>query len=422
MAETPAIVVDDVAKHFRLYKERAGSVKEIFTKRRGKRYEEFWAVKGVSLEVPHGAMYGLVGHNGSGKSTLLKMMAGILKPSSGEIRTDGRISALLELGAGFHPELSGRENIYLNAAILGLHRREVDEIFDDIVAFSGLEGFIDSPVKHYSSGMFVRLGFSVAVHVNPRILIIDEVIAVGDEEFQRRCFDHLYKLRSDGVTIVMVTHSLPLVQAMCDQAVWLDHGNIMATGTGSEVVQEYLSQVNEAEADRFAHDERVRMADEAAEAEKHRVGTTPAERPLLIESAEILDRSGAPVSLVTPLQPITVRVHYTCRRAIERPLFSFSVHNEHGVYVSNPGMRPGRVPGLLEVGSGHIDYQVDRFPLGEGEYRFGFAVHDAHATTAIDKRDDLVTLRVRQGDEYVAGLVDLTGTWGTFSSRQEDVP
>ena len=290
------------------------------------------------------------------------------------------------------------------------------------MTFSGLEGFIDSPVKHYSSGMFVRLGFSVAVHVNPRILIIDEVIAVGDEEFQRRCFDHLYKLRSNGVTIVMVTHSLPLVQAMCDQAVWLDHGNIMATGTGSEVVQEYLSQVNEAEADRFAEDERVRMAEESAETEKHRVSSTPAERPVLIVSAEILDVTGAPVSLVTPLQPLTVRVHYTCRRELERPLFSFAVHNEHGVYVSNPGMRPGPVPGLLDVGDGHVDYVVERFPLGEGEYRFSFAVHDAHATTAIDKRDDLVTLRVRQGDEYVAGIVDLTGTWGTFSSAQEDVP
>ncbi|MCU0309401.1 MAG: ABC transporter ATP-binding protein [Acidimicrobiales bacterium] len=410
MAEAPAIAVDDVTKHFRLYKERAGSVKELFTKRRGKRFEEFWALKGVSLEVPHGSMYGLVGHNGSGKSTLLKMMAGILQPTSGRITTDGRISALLELGAGFHPELSGRENIYLNAAILGLHRREVDAIFDDIVDFSGLAGFVDSPVKHYSSGMFVRLGFSVAVHVNPRILIIDEVIAVGDEEFQRRCFDHLYKLRSDGVTIVMVTHSLPLVQAMCDHAAWLDHGNLMAMGTGAEVVHQYLDQVNEAEADRFAEDERVRLAEEAAELAKHRPPSSPAERPVIIERAELLDAAGRPVSLVTPLQPLTVRTHYTCRAPVERPLFSFSIHNEHGVYVANPGMRRAE-PGMLEVGPGHVDYRIDRFPLGEGEYHFSFAVHDASATTSLDKRDELATLRVRNGDEYVAGVVDIAGEW-----------
>jgi ABC-2 type transport system ATP-binding protein/lipopolysaccharide transport system ATP-binding protein len=355
-------------------------------------------------------MYGLVGHNGSGKSTLLKMMAGILQPTSGRITTDGRISALLELGAGFHPELSGRENIYLNAAILGLHRREVDAIFDDIVDFSGLAGFVDSPVKHYSSGMFVRLGFSVAVHVNPRILIIDEVIAVGDEEFQRRCFDHLYKLRSDGVTIVMVTHSLPLVQAMCDHAAWLDHGNLMAMGTGAEVVHQYLDQVNEAEADRFAEDERVRLAEEAAELAKHRPPSSPAERPVIIERAELLDAAGRPVSLVTPLQPLTVRTHYTCRAPVERPLFSFSIHNEHGVYVANPGMRRAE-PGMLEVGPGHVDYRIDRFPLGEGEYHFSFAVHDASATTSLDKRDELATLRVRNGDEYVAGVVDIAGEW-----------
>jgi ABC-2 type transport system ATP-binding protein/lipopolysaccharide transport system ATP-binding protein len=421
MVETPAIVVDDVTKHFRLYKERAGSVKEMFTKRRGKRYEEFWAVKGVSLEVPHGSMYGLVGHNGSGKSTLLKMMAGILKPTTGEIRTDGRISALLELGAGFHPELSGRENVYLNAAILGLHRREVDEIFDDIVTFSGLEGFIDSPVKHYSSGMFVRLGFSVAVHVNPRILIIDEVIAVGDEEFQRRCFDHLYKLRSDGVTIVMVTHSLPLVQAMCDQAVWLDHGNVMAMGTGAEVVQEYLSQVNEAEADRFAHDERVRLADEAAEAQKHRASIPTAERPVLIDRAEILDSAGTAISLVTPLQPVTVRIHFTCRQELDHPIFSFSVVNEHGWYVSNPGMRNTPGAARLGVGTGYVDYTIDRLPLGEGEYRFGFAIHDSQLTTVLDKREDFLALRVRQGDDFVAGLMDLTGTWGPLSIPTGDV-
>jgi lipopolysaccharide transport system ATP-binding protein len=412
MAERPAIVVDDVSKRFRLYKERAGSVKEAFTKRAGARYEDFWAVRNVSLEVPHGAVYGLVGHNGSGKSTLLKMMAAILKPTSGAIRTDGRISALLELGAGFHPDLSGRENIYLNAAILGLHRREVDAIFDDIVDFSGLGSFVDSPVKHYSSGMFVRLGFSVAVHVNPRILIIDEVIAVGDEEFQRRCFEHLYKLRRDGVTIVMVTHSLNLVQAMCDQAAWLDHGNLKAIGTGDEVVHEYLAQVNDAEAERLA-DDRVRIAQEVQESLLHEPVAAPSERPVVLEGIEVLDPDGQPVSLVTPFSPLTVRFHYQCRRPLERPLFSFSMVNEHGVLAANPGMRstPGEQP--MFVGAGHVDYVIDRLLLGPGEYRLSAAVHDAHATMAFDKKDDIASLVIRSSgiDDFVAGVTDLAGSW-----------
>ena len=411
MADEPAITVDHVSKRFRLYKERAGSVKEYFTKRRGPRYEDFWAVDDVSLEVPHGSVYGLVGHNGSGKSTLLKMMAAIHKPTKGEIRTDGRISALLELGAGFHPELSGRENIYLNAAILGLPRREVDAIYDDIVDFSGLGGFVDSPVKHYSSGMFVRLGFSVAVHVNPRILIIDEVIAVGDEEFQRRCFEHLYKLRNDGVTIVMVTHSLNLVQAMCDQAAWMDHGKLRAQGTGAEVVRQYLEQVNTDEAVRVADDERVRLAAEAEQLVSQRPAGAPAERQVRIEEVEVLGADGQPTTVVTGLEPVTFRIHYRCRRPTERPLFSFSVESEHGVHVANPSMHPTHRPEAQLSGDGHVDYVVERLPLGPGEYRLTFAVHDTHAMMVFDKSATPVLLRVQAGREPIAGLTDLSGRW-----------
>ncbi|HNJ70273.1 MAG TPA: ABC transporter ATP-binding protein, partial [Microthrixaceae bacterium] len=186
------IVVDDVSKRFRLYTSRANSLKERFTARRFARYEDFWALRDVSLEIPPATTFGLIGHNGSGKSTLLRCIAGIYQPTSGTVSVDGRISALLELGAGFHPDLTGKENIYLNAAILGLSTKEIDAVFDDIVDFSGIAGFIDAPVKVYSSGMFVRLGFAVAVHVNPEILLIDEVVAVGDEEFQRRCFEHIH--------------------------------------------------------------------------------------------------------------------------------------------------------------------------------------------------------------------------------------
>jgi len=415
MGDTPAIAVHDVAKHFRLYKERAGSVKELFTKRRGKRYEEFWALKGVSLEVPHGSVYGLVGHNGSGKSTLLKMMAGILKPTRGEIHTDGRISALLELGAGFHPELSGRENIYLNAAILGLSRHEVDDIFDDIVEFSGLDGFVDSPVKHYSSGMFVRLGFSVAVHVNPRILIIDEVIAVGDEEFQRRCFEHLYKLRRQGVTIVMVTHSLDLVRTLCDRAAWLDHGNILAEGKAVDVVHEYLAKVNAAEGLRLEEEERLRSEFEASQTEAARPVGAPEARNIRLGEIEALDADLRSTRLFRSRHPMTVRMHYECRAPVESPRFSFTLESQAGVLVAHPFQFPDFERGSIPVGRGYVDYTIRSLALGPGEYTITAAVHDAQGTMVVDKKERVITFRI-EADEPLLGLVDLGGEWGGLQS------
>ena len=207
----------------------------------------FRALDDISLNVPAGSTYGLIGSNGSGKSTLLKLMANIHRPTSGSITHAGRISALLELGAGFHPELSGRDNVYLNGSILGMTRKQVDAAMDAIIDFSGIEEFIDTPVKVYSSGMYVRLGFSIAVNLDPEILIIDEIIAVGDEEFQRRCFDYLYELRKRGVTIIFVSHSLPLVQTLCDRAAWIEKGVLRAEGSALEVVDEYIATVNKAE-------------------------------------------------------------------------------------------------------------------------------------------------------------------------------
>jgi len=205
VARDIAIEIRGVKKRFRRLNDRKTNVKELFSSRRTrtKRYDDFWALKGIDIDIPRGKTFGLIGHNGSGKSTLLKLVAGIHRPTEGTIVHHGRISAMLELGAGFHPEMSGRDNIYLNGSILGMTRKQIDAAMDKIIAFSGLEEFIDTPVKVYSSGMYVRLGFAIAVNLEPEILIVDEVIAVGDEEFQRRCFDHLYELRRRGVTIVL---------------------------------------------------------------------------------------------------------------------------------------------------------------------------------------------------------------------------
>jgi ABC-2 type transport system ATP-binding protein len=198
MNASAAVSVTDVSKRFRLYHERNQSVKAAIMRRGRAKYDEFWALRNVSLDIPHGTTFGLIGENGSGKSTLLKCMARILSPDEGEVFTDGKVSALLELGAGFHPELSGRDNIFLNGSILGLSKSELEAKFDDIVGFAGLEDFVDTPVKNYSSGMYVRLGFSVAINVDPDILLVDEVLAVGDEQFQRKCSEKFADLKDRG--------------------------------------------------------------------------------------------------------------------------------------------------------------------------------------------------------------------------------
>ncbi len=396
----PAIVVDDVSKRFRLYRDKSTTLKERFTRLKGSVHEDYWALRNVSLEVPRGTTYGLIGHNGSGKSTLLRLMAGIHRPTSGRINVDGRVSALLELGAGFHPELTGRENIYLNGAILGLGRRVINSKIDEIIDFAGIEEFIDSPVKIYSSGMFVRLGFSVAVHVDPTILIIDEVIAVGDEDFQRRCFDHLYKLRNAGATIIMVTHSLNLVQSMCDNAAWLDHGELRAAGSAPDVVHEYLDQVNEVEA------KRIEDAGPGEGGEIH-----SAQELLTIENVEILDGKGRPTVVATPMEPLTIRLHWHSKVAQPVPLFSFAVESEAGVYVANPGMRTATADGELSPGRGYIDYRMDELVLGPGQYTLSVAAHDHAGTTVLDKRERFLPLRVQPGAHLVYGLVEMMGTW-----------
>jgi ABC-2 type transport system ATP-binding protein len=233
----PAIEVHDVSKRFHVFRERPSTIKQRLLTSRA-RADDFWALRDIDLEIGDGTTFGLIGHNGSGKTTLLKCIAGILRPTSGTIRLRGRLAALLELGAGFHPELTGRENVYLNAAFLGLSRRQTDAVFDDIVGFAGLEDFIDNEVKFYSSGMLVRLGFAVAVHVDPDVLLIDEVLAVGDEAFQAKCLERIRSFQHEGRTIVLVTHALDTVIDICDRAAMLHHGELHAIGMPDDVVRE----------------------------------------------------------------------------------------------------------------------------------------------------------------------------------------
>lgn len=236
---TAAVSVEHVSKKFRLYHERNQSLKSAVMRGRRSVHEDFWALRDVSFEVPEGSTFGLIGSNGSGKSTLLKCLAKIYYPEEGHITSHGKVAALLEVGSGFHPELTGRENIFLNGSILGMSRKEITAKFDEIVDFSGVAEFIDQPVKNYSSGMYVRLGFSVAINVDPDILVVDEVLAVGDAEFQAKCRTKFSDFRDAGKTVILVSHDMSSVKSMCDHVAWLNHGSLVASGEAESVIAQY---------------------------------------------------------------------------------------------------------------------------------------------------------------------------------------
>jgi ABC-2 type transport system ATP-binding protein len=393
----PAIEVDHLSKRFRLYHDRNQSLKAAIMRGGRARYEEFWALRDVSLEVPEGVTFGFIGTNGSGKSTLLKCLARILEPDEGSSRTRGKVSALLELGAGFHPELSGRENVYLNGSILGLSKAELDRRFDDIVGFAGLERFIDTPVKNYSSGMYVRLGFSVAINVDPDILLVDEVLAVGDEEFQRRCNERFADLRAEGRTIVVVSHALGSVQAICDQVAWLHDGVLRATGDAGEVIDQYLVEVHQ----------------ERPEGNQHSTSGRWGSHEVVIERIELLGPDGTPTSRVRTGDAASFRFHYRASQAIERPVFTLAVHTLDGTLVTNPHTRHAEVvPGSLE-GEGHLDFVVDHLPLLSGTYDLSGAITDHSALHEYDHRHRALRFDVDHGPQRDSwsGLVTLGGRW-----------
>lgn len=240
-----AVRVSEVSKRFRLYHERNQTLKSAILRGRTSKHEDFWALNEISFDVLAGETHGLIGSNGSGKSTLLKCLAKIYWPTSGTIEYRGRMASLLEVGSGFHLELSGRENIYLNGSILGMSKKDIDSKFDEIVDFSGVERFLDQPVKNYSSGMYVRLGFSIAINVDPDILVVDEVLSVGDEEFQRRSFQKFRELKKQGKTIILVTHAMTVVRDLCDSVTWLNNGVLQQSGPAKTVVDAYLASVEE---------------------------------------------------------------------------------------------------------------------------------------------------------------------------------
>jgi ABC-type polysaccharide/polyol phosphate transport system ATPase subunit len=349
IARPDIVRLDQVSKYFVVRKDNSLKDRIVHLGRLGSTHRQrFTAVADVSLSIQAGTTVGLMGANGSGKSTLLKLIGGIVSPSAGIVQTRGRMAALLELGAGFHPDLSGRENVYLNASILGLSRAQIDEQFDAILAFSGIGDFIDTAVKFYSSGMYVRLAFAVAVHTDPDILLVDEVLAVGDEAFQRKCMERIAQFREEGRTIILVSHSAQQVAELCDRGIVLKDGHVVFDGDTNQAIGALRDVLD-----------------------GRRVGEAPPEdtrHPIQVKKIEVLDAEGSPTRVIDEGAPMTVRVHVDSLRPIERWELGFSVDTPlgHMALASNTevlGIRLDPITGPM-----HVDLTIDSIHFGPGQY------------------------------------------------------
>ncbi|MGE0640099.1 MAG: ABC transporter ATP-binding protein [Thermoanaerobaculia bacterium] len=339
------------------------------------------ALDDVSFEIARGESFGLVGGNGSGKSTLLKLIAGILKPTAGTLTTSGRVAALIELGAGFHPEISGRENIFINGAVLGLSRREIEERYDRIVEFSGLGGFLEEPVKNYSSGMYVRLGFAVAIHTDPEILLVDEVLAVGDEAFAHRCLRRIEELLGAGRTVIFVSHALGLVEELCDRVLWLDHGRVRLVGEPRRVVDAYRQQVAEEESaeHRDAKEERERSEEAGASTspatsgEVLRWGSGEAR----ISAVRMLDASGAERYHFESGDDVTLEIDCAIPEPLDDLVFGVGIFSPRGVEVWGTNTDIDGFESAGSTASGSARLVCPALRLAPGEYLVDVALHAA---------------------------------------------
>ena len=403
----PAIRLRNVSKRFAFTPDMPQSVLETaiasITRRRRRRRDgshDLWAVRDVSFDIFPGQSLGIIGRNGSGKSTLLKIIARIIQPTSGEVTVNGRISALLELGAGFHPDLTGRENIYLNASVLGLSREETAALFDDIVDFSELGEFINMPVKHYSSGMYMRLGFSVAIHVRPNILIVDEILAVGDQSFQTKCIDRIMEMKRTGVTIIFISHSLKSVADLCNQIVWMEHGTIRAIGPAESVMDQYQNHLF----NKTGH----RMTVENESGGYRRWGTKQIE----ITGVRLLDAAGTETTIFHTGESMAVEMSYIAHEPIEEPEFGLALHRHDGVHVTGPNTHDAGLKLGVVSGAGVVRYDIHTLPLLPGRYNLTAAVHDSVAPVAYDYHQEAYSFRViDSGPPAAEGVILLDADW-----------
>ncbi len=408
-----AVEVRDLGKLYRIgRKKSADTLRDAVAaaaRGRARRDQEeaertLWALRDVSFEVQEGEVLGVLGKNGAGKSTLFKIRARVTEPTEGQVTVYGRMGSLLEVGTGFHPELTGRENVFLNGVILGMKRRDIERKFDEIVAFSGVERFIDTPVKRYSSGMYARLAFAVASSVEPDVLLVDEVLSVGDAEFQKRCFERMHALSSSGKTVLFISHSMPAVRALCSRAILLAEGRVVDEGSAEEVVARYLRADFEPSSDGT-------IAPSAP-----RVGTGE----VLLRRAQVLDRLGKPVSRLLLGQPVSILLAFEVRQPIEDAILEAGISTTDGVRVttsfSNDG---GRAPDVLRPGSyeARLDIEPGLLPRS---YTLDVGAHHVNRGLTMDFVQGVLSLEVlneseTSGDRHLPnptrGFVRPSGMW-----------
>jgi lipopolysaccharide transport system ATP-binding protein len=404
----PAIWVRDLRKDFKLYRRRETTLKDTVLRGRRTEYDRFNAVDGVTFDVQPGQVLGIIGRNGSGKSTLLKLLARILEPDGGELGLDGRVSALLEVGAGFHQEYSAIENIFLSGAIYGVPRAALERRVDDIVRFAELERFAHNPVKTYSSGMFARLGFAIAVNVDPDILLIDEVLAVGDQSFQARCLDRMLEFRDAGKTIVFVTHDLSSVEAFCDRAIWMDAGRIRDDGLPHHVIRSYVTEVNAGDIVWNAEDVKTR----GAAAAEH-TPLKPAAPAGLVRMA-FVDEAGVEQEMFPNGGPLRVQVHYRAHEPIRSPVCEIRIDNQHQVHVTTVSNRIGglQLDDDVPAGEAFFEWTIEDLALTPGTYYFSPRLLDHTGALVYDEHETWYRLRIHAGAYHERhGVAILPGRW-----------
>jgi lipopolysaccharide transport system ATP-binding protein len=408
----PVVEFSRVSKSYPIYSAPRQRLKELATLNRRSFHTDYWALRDISFQVHRGETFCIVGENGCGKSTLLQICAGILQPTEGSISVNGRVSALLELGSGFNPEFTGRDNVYLNGAILGLSRKDMDRRFPEIEAFSEIGEFIDRPAKTYSTGMMVRLAFSVAIHVDPEILLVDEALAVGDVYFRQRCVRKVHELRAHGITILFVSHATGDVKALGDRAMWLDHGHIMAIGRTDLVVSKYLAAMNAKDAAYIAHEPAASARHAYAPPEEivesipnidHRFGDGKAE----ILGIAVLDPGGAPLSSLQPDSTIVVRISARAKANLDRPIVGFMFRNHLGVDFAgtNTSREGSDLPPLLIGEVCTVDFYIDLPGLYASLFSFSPAIADGTIDrySTCDWIDNAIVLPMEKSDAPIYG-------------------
>jgi ABC-type polysaccharide/polyol phosphate transport system ATPase subunit len=389
-----AIRLENVSRRFRVYPQEARTLKELVVARRRSRGTDVWALRDVSVRVHSGESVGLVGRNGSGKTTLLKLVSGIIKPTSGRVEVGGRVGSLLELGAGFHPDFSGRENVYLNGSILGLKREAIRRHMDEIVAFAGLEEFIELPVRTYSSGMAMRLGFAVAAHLDADVLLLDEVFAVGDEAFQRKCFGKIFEFKQRGGTIVFVSHDAAAVERLCERAVLLRGGQVEFDGPTHEAIVRYHRQL-------------------AAEREPDERGAGLREwgtGEARVAAVEVLGAEGEPRLQFAAGEPLTLRLRLVAERPLPPPRLSVELRGESGLLLGALVQDTAALGWPEGVGETAARLEVARLPFAEGRFHLRLGLSDATGAQLYHQLDDAAWFVVHPGDGD-RGLVRLEGRW-----------